>query len=123
MRRYIFGLIAAVIAAGASAFTTPKKPVDMYVFQFNGSVSGGYSVANVENEANTHWQYQGKNLSLCGGQDEKACRIAVIDSYVDNPASPTQLNNFTIGATLSGSTAHVSSITDSGNNQYSNQRD
>lgn len=123
MRRYIFGLIAAVIAASASAFTPAKKPVDMYVFQFNGSVSGGYSEANVETEANTHWQYQGKNLSLCGGENEKACRIAVISTYVDNPTNPTQLNNFTIDATLSGSTAHVTSITDPSNNQYSNQRD
>ena len=123
MKRYILGILAVVIAIGTSAFTIPKKPVDMYVFQFNGSVSGGYTVANEENEANTNWQYQGKNLSLCGGQNEKACRVAVIDTYVDNAANPTQLSGVAISATLSGTTAHVTAITDPTANQISNQRD
>ncbi len=123
MKRYIFGLLAVVTAISAVAFKQPEKKLDKFVFQFNGSVSGGYTVPNVENEANTNWVYQGKNLSLCGGQDEKACRVAVLAAYVDDPANPTELKDLTITATMSGSTAHVTGITDPSANQISNQPD
>lgn len=118
MTRYILGLLAVIIALGAVAFTNPKKPVDMYVFQFDASQ--GYTVPNVQNTTNTYWVYQGKNLSLCSNKDEKACRVEVTSSFVNNPSNPTALSGVTISAALNGSTAYVTGISGAGS-QYSNQ--
>ena len=75
MKRYLFGVVAIIMAVSAVAFTTPKKTVDMYVFEFDSNQS--YSVANVQNISNTYWQYKGINGSLCANIDEKACRVKV----------------------------------------------
>lgn len=118
MKRYFFAIAAVVIALGAVAFTKHKKPVDMYVFQFDGTQT--YSVSNVQNISNTYWKYQGKNLDLCADRDEKACRVEVTSAYVDNPTTPTALSGVTINAALNGSTAYVTSISGT-SSQYSNQ--
>lgn len=120
MKRYIFGIAAVIIALGAVAFTNPKKPVDMYVFQFDGTQA--YTVSNVQNISNTYWKYQGKNLSLCSNTDEKACRVEVTSTYVNNPSNPTALSGVTITGTLNTptNTAYVSDISGT-SSQYSNQ--
>lgn len=122
MRKYFFGLLAIAMVMGSITFAQIEKraQVDMYVFEFDATQS--YSVANVENESNTYWKYKGKNLELCGDQDQKACRVEVIGTNVDNTTTPTELRNVSIYATLSGSTAHVTAITGTGS-QYSNQED
>lgn len=125
MKKYVLSITAAVIAVALFAFTQPVKKAaqaDMYVFEFDGSQTGGYSVANVETESNTYWKYVGKNLDLCGGQNQKACRVEVIGANVDNTTTPTELRNVAISAILSGSTAHVTAITGT-SSQYSNQED
>jgi hypothetical protein len=95
MRKYFFSLVATVIAIGTFAFQDVEKKAqeDKYVFQFDGSQSGGYSVDNVENESNSYWKYVGKNQDLCGGQNQKACRIEVLGANVDNTTTPTELRN------------------------------
>ncbi len=124
MKRNFLSIAAVVLAIGLFSFTKMEKKaqVDMYVFEFDGTQSGGYSVANVENESNTYWKYKGKNLELCGDQDQKAYRVEVIGANVDNTTTPTELRNVAISATLSGSTAHVTAITGT-SSQYSNQED
>ena len=126
MKKYLPGLSAIVFALALFAFTQPEKkikPVDMYVFEFDGTTTGGYSVANVEDESNAHWKYIGKNLALCDGTPEKACRVEVIGANVDNTSAPTELRNVAISASLNGgSKAIVTSITGT-SSQYSNQED
>lgn len=118
--RYITGIIAVVIAVSAAAFTRPKHLVDMYVFEFDSTQT--YSVINVQNISNTYWKYKGKNLDLCQNRDEKACRVEVTSSHVNSTTTPTALTGVTISATLSGTTAHVTSITGTGS-QFSNKPD
>jgi hypothetical protein len=124
MRKYFFNIVAVIIAIGTFAFTEYEKKaqVDMYVFEFDGTQSGGYSVGNVEDESNTYWKYKGKNLALCNNTDDKACRVRVPAAYVDDINAPTELSGITISATLSGSTAHVTAISGT-STQYSNQPD
>jgi len=121
MKRYIFGMIAVVIAIGAAAFTAPKKHlVDMYVFEYDGSQ--GYTVGAVQNTNSAHWVYQGKNLALCANSNIKACRVSVTGDYVDNTTSPTQLSGVTITAVQSSTgIAYVDDITDDSDNQFSNK--
>ena len=76
----------------------------------------------MENESNTYWKYIGKNLSLCSGDEEKACRVAVRGANVDNTTTPTELRNVVISADQSGATAHITGITETGS-LYSNQED
>lgn len=119
IRKYATGIIALVIAVVTFSFTRPA--VDMYVFEFKPTQP--YSVNNVENESNTFWEYKGKNIALCSGDNEKACKVAVTSSYVNSTTSPTALSGVTITATLSGATAHVTNITANGTNTISNKLD
>jgi hypothetical protein len=124
MRINFLSIAAVVLAIGTFAFTTIEKKaqVDMFVFEYDDDASGGYAELDVENISNTNWKYVGKNLSLCSDDDQKACRVAVRGTYVNNTVTPTALQNVTIDATLSGSTAHVQSISGTGS-QLSNQPD
>ncbi len=122
MKRYIFSLAAVVIVIGSFAFNNITPTQDMFVFEYDPAASGGYSKPAVENISNSNWKYKGKNLSLCENRNEKACRVAVTSAYVNSSSNPTALQGIEIGATLSGATAHVVSISGSGN-AYSNQRD
>lgn len=124
MRKYFFSIVALVIAIGTFSFTEHEKKaqVDMYVFQYDPTASGGYDEADVEDISNANWKYQGKNLALCSNVNQKACRVAVLAAYVDNTTTPTALQSVTIDAIQSGATAHVNTISGSGN-QKSNQVD
>lgn len=127
MKKYFLSISAIVIAVLLVAFTQPTKnadQVDMYVFEFDHTQTGGYDEANVENESNTYWKYIGKNLSLCDNDPTKACRVAVTSSYVNNPSTPTALSGVTIEATESSTgIAYVTSMTDAPSiNQLSNKQ-
>jgi hypothetical protein len=124
MRNYFFGLVAIVIAIGTFAFTQVEKnaQVDMYVFRYDDAASGGYAESDVEDISNANWKFDGINAALCSNTDQKACRVAVVAAYVDNTTTPTALQGVTIDATQSGTTAHVNTISGSGN-QKSNQVD
>jgi len=122
MKKYFLSFTAIAIAGMLVAFAQPKaKQADKFYFEFDG-VNQTYSKANVENESNTYWKYIGKNLSMCTGDEEKACRVAVLGANVDNTTTPTELRNVVISADQSGATAHITGITESGS-LYSNQED
>lgn len=122
MKKYVIGLCAAVVAFAGFAFKEAKSSerADMYVFEFRSTQP--YTQANVQDISNTYWEYKGKNLSGCANVNQKACRVLVGAAYVDNPTSPTELSGLTITAIQSGTTAHVSGISGSGN-LFSNQAD
>ena len=124
MRSYFLSVAAIVLAIGTFAFVNPvvKPQVDMFVFEYDPSASGGYDEADVEDISNTNWKYLGKNLALCSNTNGKACRVEVLGAYVDNTTTPTALQGVTIDAIQSGATAHVDAISGTGN-QRSNQAD
>jgi hypothetical protein len=126
MKKYLFGAGAIALAIIFAAFTqaeTPAPQEDLYYFEFDHTQTGGYSVSNVENESNTYWKYIGKNLAVCTGDEEKACRVAVRGANVDNTTTPTELRNVVISAQMSSaSKAIVTNITETGS-QYGNQPD
>jgi hypothetical protein len=115
MRTFFLSFTAIAAALVLFAFTRPAPKAitaDRYVFEFDGLTSGGYSIANVEDESNTHWKYVGMNEELCSDDPTRACRIAVTEDYVDNPSSPTALSGVTITAQESSTgIAYVSAIT------------
>lgn len=126
MKKYLLSMTAIVLAVVLFAFTKPVKKanqVDMYVFEFDGTTSGGFSETNVEDESNAHWKFVGLNQSLCANTDTRACRVAVTSAYVNNPSTPTALSGITIDADESSSgIAYVSSITNPTVNQLSNKQ-
>lgn len=126
MKKYLLSMTAIALAVVLFAFTKPVKKatqVDMYFFEFDGTTQGGYSVDNVQDESNAHWEYIGKNLTLCGRTPEKASRVKVLGANVDNTTTPTELRNVIISASLNGgSKAIVTGITETGS-QYGNQQD
>lgn len=121
LRKYGIGIMAFIIAAVASAFTAPEKShiTGTHVFEFNPALA--YTVQNVSTSSN--WQYIGEISSkpLCSGMN-KACRVAVADTYVDDPSNPQELSGVTISAALSpAGKAVVTAITDPSDNGFSNQ--
>lgn len=126
MKKYLFGTSAVALAFILAVFSRAATPVaqeDLYYFEFDGTQSGGYSISNVENESNTYWKYIGKNLAVCTGDEEKACRVAVRGANVDNTTTPTELRNVVISAQMSSvSKAIVTNITETGS-LYGNQPD
>lgn len=126
MKKRIFGITAIVAALVLATFALPPKKVkqvDMYVFEFDGTTSGGYAEGNVEDESNVHWKYVGKNQALCSDDDIRACRVSVTSAYVDNPTTPTALSGITISADESSTgIAYVSGITNSTVNRFSNKQ-
>ena len=115
-KKYGIGLLSVLIACMAFAFTKPAKPTpDTYVFEFDGSHPGGYSVANVSNISNTYWKFVAKNAPLCSSDDQEACRVSVGASYVNSTVTPTALKSVTINAMVYGTIAYVSSISGAGN--------
>ena len=118
MKKYLIALVAVVAAFGAMSFNTNSKTDDMYVFEFDASNS--YSEANVENQSN--WTFVGVEQSLCNGVQGKACRLAVEETYVDNPSStPTLKSGLNIQAQITTTKARVTSIAGQPANLVSNQ--
>jgi len=121
IKKYGIAILAIVIAVGSAAFTKRVQTISgTHVFEFNSSLA--YTEANVSNTAN--WDYVGEisQKPLCSGMN-KACRVAVTDSYVDNPSNPASLSGVTISTQLSGSgDAIVADITDDTDNGFSNQQ-
>jgi len=85
MNRYLTGILAVIIAAGAVAFTRPNATIKQnpktlsYYFQFTGTHG---DEANV-----TEWQeisLSDYNALVCSAQSE-GCKIAT--SSVDNPSA------------------------------------
>ncbi|HRP30812.1 MAG TPA: hypothetical protein PKV73_02945 [Agriterribacter sp.] len=126
IKRYGIGIVALITAMSMAAYTVPNRSHlnATHVFEFDGTIPGGYSVPNVQNTSPTNWKYVGEigDEELCEGED-KACRIAVSDTYFDNTSSPVSLSGgLSISASMGGSGyAVITGITAPLENQYSNQ--
>lgn len=125
MKKYFLSFSAIVLAFIMVAFTQPKTKAtvdDLYVFEFDGTLTNGYAEENVENESNTYWKYVGMNEDLCDDTPDRACRIAVTAAYVNSTSNPTALSGITIEADESApGIAYVTSITNALVNQFSNK--
>lgn len=116
MKKYLGSLIAVIIAIGAVAFTAPANKADTYVFEYAGPNTPG-EVQELEN-----WEFVGKNLQPCDGENEKACRIFVSEENVDDTQNPTALQSFvTITEGISTSGVYVSTISGQGTTLRSNR--
>lgn len=119
----LFVIITTVVVVGLSAFkkennVKPAKTTDLYVFEYHGN----YTTGSVETLSN--WTYVGKNAALCNDIDEKACKVAVTEEYIDDPLNPSSLQNVTITASTGSGTQYVTAISDPGDgNVFSNQND
>lgn len=116
MKKYFMGMIALVILLSAFAYNAPvKQSSDMYVFEYTGD----YSAGSVADRAN--WEFVGLNAAPCDNGTDKACRVTVQSSDVDDPLNPTAINSsVTISEGGSGLNRIVTGITGAGNS-YSNR--
>lgn len=124
MRKLFFNFAAVLLAVVSFAFTedTTKATTTMYVFRYDPTATNGYLKENVEDISPSNWKFVGLDEELCSNDNGKACRIAVSAEYVDDPLEPTALQGVTITASQSGTDAHVTAVSGTGN-QYSNQLD
>ena len=77
MKRYIFSLLAAIVALGAISFTKPSvklSPSTSYTFYYVAPGGTSYTQANVEVESN--WKTAPSPIPSCLGTN-KACSIVV----------------------------------------------
>lgn len=91
MKKYLFGLLAIVLAIGFSAFTKPAKQstIDYYYFAF--STANGGDITNPEHVADLdRWLFTGDDESVptdlnCGEAEDpyQACEIAVDEALLD----------------------------------------
>ncbi|MCW3090005.1 MAG: hypothetical protein JWP81_1074 [Ferruginibacter sp.] len=82
MKRYLFGIIAVIIATASVAFTSSHsvtKPLTSHNFYYVAP-SGLYTELAVENKAN--WISNPGTIPTCSGS-AKACTIAVNDNYTE----------------------------------------
>nr|MBC7614375.1 hypothetical protein [Pseudopedobacter sp.] len=106
------GIVLAIATSAFKPMPQNENGRAMYTFYYSGPTD--YSKANVENEAN--WTYVA-STDLCDFIDEKACRIQIDESYVNNPtSSPTLKSSADVltNTDLTHSTAYVISTADNG---------
>jgi hypothetical protein len=120
-KKYGIGLLAVILAISFSAFKTIKHHplVDKYVFEYNPGSPADYTKTRVEITGN--WSYVGLNQAPCTGTQTKACRVAVIGSYVNSTTSPSALAGVTLTAVETAGIAKVTAINDGVNNSFSNK--
>lgn len=105
--------LGIILAVATSAFKPMNKNANgrtMYTFYYSGPTD--YSQAHVEDEAN--WTYVASS-DLCDFTDEKACRLQIDESYVNNPTtSPSLKSSANIAADVNSTynTAYVISTAD-----------
>ncbi len=72
MKRYLTGILAAIIAISAVAFTQPSKSLDMVIFTYTPPSPGDYSQSSVQNKDN--WE---PGTETCSEDDIRACSLEV----------------------------------------------
>lgn len=90
MKRYITGILAAIIAISAVAFTPPSNSRDMVIFTYTPPSPGDYSQSSVQNKDN--WA---PGTETCSEDDVRACSVEVSSS------------NTTAGGTKLGSSVSI----------------
>ena len=86
MKRYIAGILAVIVAAGAVAFTVPAKKIPNGTITFRYTLSS-YTEPQVEN--NNNWT-SGASL---GGGSNNACQMEVTDTYTHLDANNNPVLN------------------------------
>jgi hypothetical protein len=86
MKRYITGILAVIVAAGAVAFTAPAKKIPNATFTFHYTPT---SFGQNDVETNNNWI---SGASLCAGDQNKACQMEVTDTYTHLDGSNRVLN-------------------------------
>jgi hypothetical protein len=102
MKKYFSGLLALIIAIGATAFTNANKnvlPEGTKLFRYVPPALSPFSEANVENRAN--WVLV-TGSAICEGVNQKACELIVDDVHI-NPNN-TLKSTLTIDALQFGQT-------------------
>jgi hypothetical protein len=92
MKKYLFGILALVVAIGFSAFTAaPKKPTSTFQLVFTGDYTGNDNqVADL-----SKWQDDGFfNPAGCSSlsTDQKACILVVDEMYTHDDDGVQVLN-------------------------------
>lgn len=83
MKKYLFGMIAVVLAIGFSAFTKPVKTEDFYLFRYDGSITTNHAVEDLSN-----WKFvaQTDQPVLCNNEsNDRACEIVVSSDFLTDP--------------------------------------
>ena len=106
MKRYLTGILAVIIAAGAAAFTTAKenKSLDSFTFYYVPPTSNDYSQPSVENEGN--WKTAPSPIPQCGGNPNKACSI-LVDEDNTTGSGATRALDFDMHATVGSGADYV----------------
>jgi hypothetical protein len=102
MKKYFSGLLALIIAIGATAFTNANKnvlPEGTKLFRYVPPALSPFSEANVENRAN--WVMT-TSSSVCDDRDEKACELIVDEAHINQ--NNTLKSTLTIDAAEFGET-------------------
>lgn len=89
MKRYLTGLLAIIVAAGAVAFTAPKHKVPLSTFIFHYTPT---SFSQTDVQSNNNWT---SGASLCVGVQDKACQMDVTDTYTHLDANNNRVLNTT----------------------------
>lgn len=112
MKKYLFSLIAVVLALAASSFTMMKKhaPTGVYVFEYNPNGTD-YSLARVTNVDKAIWVYKGIDQPMCSSINTKACRVSVTSADVNMTTTPYSLKASTVSISAAPSLPSVYYVT------------
>jgi hypothetical protein len=100
MKKYLPGVIAFILAIGFSPFATAKRDAflyDLYVFRLNAppTSAGNLTATTISNGKLVYqnWVLEDveEGLTECSIAEEKACRVAVIENYVQSSAHGIKL--------------------------------
>jgi hypothetical protein len=80
MRKYLFGIIALVLASGLVAFTRPSKSTKAGTTLYYFAISVEPTTETIT-EDRSNWEYLGtSDPEMCNGGNTKACLIGVDES-------------------------------------------
>jgi hypothetical protein len=93
MKKYLFGMLAIVLAITFSAFKKAAPETLAYVFTLQSSpISTGVILAN-DGDFFTNWEKTGTAVTACDiSAEEKACSIVVDAKYTTTSGSDILLN-------------------------------
>src|SRR5258706_637077 len=88
MKKYLFGLLAIVLAVGLSAFTTKKAPFTLYVYKYVGP--GTMSASEIQDRANWNVKITSPFTQCTTGfAEDNACTFTTsnVSSYLTSIGS------------------------------------
>lgn len=89
MKKYLFGILAIVLAVGFSAFTTASKEKTGTIYRFVLSAPAtGTNLQQIATESSidyyVNWTFESteSTLTTCATGEERGCKVAVDGNYV-----------------------------------------